>query len=280
MSDSQGPLVFVRKNNGPRRNIAHILLEWDKSIHNQVDKSVCGNGNGLPCETLGYVRHLGHKFGGSQGLPITAASDISGLSGGYGWFISFIGNSPRSLSLTEIEIDPDSPLILRIPYPQGTTFQVTAKASQWCNPVAGKWACEIGFAQVSTVDAVYSGAGNVFHVDSTGVLTVRVVSMAQNYVGNPNWLIPDWNTPNRANNNYALRRFERNGIRLPEQVGNSLHIQATCPDDTASSPKDGYCTGSQPINRSYNPDVCPPNYTQVAYDKCCDGNGLNCVTAF
>lgn len=283
VNDEQGPLKFVRKNGGPQRELAHLRLKWDDNLHNQVGRTICSNGRGLPCNPEGYIRHLGRKFspisgGASRGLVITANPDITGLSGGFGWLIELNRGAPRSLIFEQIEIDPSSVLLVSIPYPKGTSFEVSARASQWCRP-ASEYVCEATFAQVGSVDEVRQGPGNLYHVDLDGVLTVRVTAVSKEYVGNPDWLIADWETPSRWYDSFtALRSFERDGIRLPNGSEGTLLIQARCPSDDDFSPKDGYCPES--VKTDYDPDICPAGYEQVAYDKCCQvSNSGVCVYA-
>jgi hypothetical protein len=248
-------------------------MHWDDSLHNQVGNKFCGNSDSLSCPTIGFVRHLGHKFSPlvnpesvSPGLPITVNPDIVGLSGGFGWLLDFDVPAPRSLRLERFEIDPSSPLIVSIPYPVGTTFEITANAPSWCGETS-QFKCRLGFTPVASIDEVRTGRGDGYYVDPDGILTIRVAEPPSNFVGNPDYLIPDWETENRWGTSKTLFRWERDGVRLPRFNFAFLHIQALCPSDSVSSPKDGYCSGT--VKEDYNPDVCPSGYEQVAYDKCC-----------
>merc|ERR1711862_738373 len=101
-------------------------------------------------------------------------------------------------------------------------------------------------------------------------LTVRVIQTPQTWIGDPDWLLPDYNTPGKWGNCYALDRFSRNGVFLPRMAyGPWLEILADCPR------ADAYCA-EKPINDMII-GVCPEGYNQVAYDKCC--NSSNCVYA-
>lgn len=82
------------------------------------------------------------------------------------------------------------------------------------------------------------------------------------------WVIPGWDTPGRGEYEYALDRFERAGVRLPQfPFGTTLRIEASC----AGSGK--YCTGDL---ADYDPDVCPDGYTQVGFDRCCRNGTSDC----
>ena len=80
--DEQGPLSFIKKNNGPTRGLGHIRLEWDSDLHGQVgDSDNCRNGgSGITqdCPAIGYIRHLGSRFANDPGLPITIQPEIVG----------------------------------------------------------------------------------------------------------------------------------------------------------------------------------------------------------
>ena len=161
--DSHGPLTFIRKNGGPNRGLGHVRFEFDQSIHNEVGVSVCGNGGSppKPCSYLGYIRHLGTRFDGDQGLPVTANAEVAGPVGGFGWLFSLIKGAPKSLDINDIEL-LDSPLLISIQYPVGTTLDVG-----FSYPMSSR-------AEVYNRDSDCRNAAH--HYDSsTGLLTVRVV---------------------------------------------------------------------------------------------------------
>ena len=119
------------------------------------------------------------------------------------------------------------------------------------------------------MDLVRFGRGNTYYVDADGGLTFRMSMEPTVFTGNPSWILANYKTKPRLEHEiYALDRFERNGLRLPKpQPGAHFVLQARCPSDNDNSPRDGYCRES--VARNYDPDVCPANYVQVAYDKCC-----------
>jgi len=101
VEDTDGPLAFIKVNDGPERGLGHMRLWWKKEIHDTVgssypDACTAGNwqncascmngqkkdGNNKPyCPALGTIRHIGPKFDLSNdpkgGLPITANAEVS-----------------------------------------------------------------------------------------------------------------------------------------------------------------------------------------------------------
>lgn len=268
--DPQGPLRFIKQNKGPSRGVGHFVMKWDDVLHKTVGRTNCGNGGPQPCPVVGYVRHLGSRFspvnGASQGLPITANSDVVGPVGGFGWFVTFKEGAPRQVKFELIEVPPESPMMVSIAYPLGTTFTLTAHAA-WCtNSVSNK--CQEEFTAVSSIEKVRNGLGNTYHVDENGVITFRVIQTPQSYVGDPNWFLPSYDTVGKWGQGYALDRFERDGVRLPKlKYGPYLLLEA----ENCGATQGVYCTGTPAVNgNTYNPNVCSTNgYKQVAYDACC-----------
>lgn len=251
-------------------------MSWDPFLDQQVDyENICSNGRGKPCDTLGYIRHLGHMFspivnaGMKQGLPVTANADIAGPVGGFGWLFTLNAGSPKSLKITEVEVDPAHVLLLSIPYPAGTTVTIKAKQT-WCDTWGG-YSCEATFTAASSIDEVRNSLGNKYYQDSNGVVTFRVFQLASYFTGNPNWLFPDYNTAGRWGDVVAVPRFERGGVLLP-QASNGVYFQITA---NCNSSDGIHCTDSVPV---YDPDVCDAGYEQLAYDRCCSTSNANVCT--
>ena len=303
--DPQGPLHFIRQKDGPERGLAHIHLAWDNEIHSKVGKDICTNGGSQDCPTLGYIRHIGQRFKKDQGLRVTANADIAGPVGGYGWYLTLTNGAPRRLEITEVEVDPRTPLLLSIAYPPGLSFTITANAPAWCNMLLiydQNYRCSEQFKQKGSVEEVRKSVGNTYHVSSTGVLTIRIVQTSGEYIGHPKWMKPDWSTRDINGDWYAMDRFERKGVRLPRRsvaqnidildlievpIGVSLIIETNCcsRNDFVCSITGGmfgvdsvYCPGTR--SRGPIDDVCPDGWKQVAYDKCCDRSNMEkCVYA-
>lgn len=244
--DPQGPLAFIKKNNGPRRSIGHIQLSF------------------VP---VGFIQHFGPIFVNDTGLPVTANPHITGPIGGYGWLLQLSQGAPRVLNLTNFEIPPDSQLILGLSYPRGTSVTITAFAD-WCDAASDSpfYTCSEVFHPVSSHDQVRTSSGNAFFLDSNGLLTVRLISSPLSFTGNPQWIFPTWDTVGKWNSWYAIDRFSRDNITLPRFWYSSIQriqINANC---TASSQNPAYCAT---VPSQANISVCSSGYTQVAYDACC-----------
>jgi hypothetical protein len=276
--DPQGPLRFVdiqSKAGGPLRGLGHVRLSWDAALHNQVGKSICGNGNIDPCPILGFVRHAGKRFStgfNETGLAITANGQIVGPVNGYAWIVELTRGAPRNLRIDYVEVLPETPLLICIAYPVGTTINITAHAASWCWKGSKDFTCAEAFTKAASLQEVRTGPGNQYHMDSSGVLTFRVVQPPAGYVGRPNWFIPSRTDPYLSEKAFAIGRLERSGVYLPIKAYEPyLQVDATC------GGSDPYCPGTPAV---FDPDVCPNGYIQKAYDSCCSAANLSrCVYA-
>ena len=189
IKDTHGPLTFIRQNRGPVRGLGHVNLEWDAALHSTVGVTVCGNGDlSKFCPAVGYIRHMGTRFDGDPGLPVTAQAEVAGPVGGFGWLLELNNGAPRALNINNIELLRDTPLLLSVQYPIGTEVSVT-----------------FSYPQASRA-AVWNRSSNCenaahYYDSSTGLLTVRVIG-------------PD-------------RFFSRANLTLP-RGGNLIKIQANC----------------------------------------------------
>jgi hypothetical protein len=282
--DPQAPAQFIDlTGGGPERDLGHITLAFDAAQHNQVGGAVCSNGNiYTPCDALGYIRHLGPKFQNDPGLPVTAAADIAGMAGGFGWLLTLTAGAPKTLGITMVEVNPDTPLLLSVAYPLNTVFTITAKAA-YCS--SGTYLCQETFQAVPSVEDVRASDGNTYHMDSTsGILTIRIIQTAQTFLGlaSEGWFKPDYDSIGAWGNGLALNRFEREGIVLPSvSYGPELTIEANCAPSSGANA--AYCSAKPPSNSAALADasVCGPSgYTQTAYDTCCStSNPSQCVYA-
>jgi hypothetical protein len=193
-----------------------------------------------------------------------------GPVGGFGWVLHLNQGAPKIIEFQYIEVDPATPLMLSIPYPQGTTFSLTAFTLD-CIPGA-YYACSHSFTQASSIAAVRKGNGDSYYVDANGVLTLRIIQFPNDFVGNP-WKLWNWTDPGEYGNGFALGKFARDGVVLPHDLigDNFLRLVANCPGSG------NYCSTEL---SSYDPEVCPNGFAQVAYDRCCQTtNPSNCVFA-
>jgi hypothetical protein len=270
--DEQAPLSFVKKNAGPARGLAHFRLEWDDALHDTVGgRDTCRNGgSGITeeCPAVGRIRHLGSRFDVANdpegGLPVTPQPEIVGLAGGFGWLLTLDDGAPHTLNISQIEVMPNTPLLLSVAYPTGTSFTIKAKAVDWCSESCTT-SCEELFSRVSSVQKVRHSNGNVYHFDdATGLLTLRVIMYPAAYTGEPHWKLYNFDDVG-SDGEYALKRFERNGILLPHMGYPQAHIEiaADCARNGA------YCASAAPATSGYD-DVCSNGFDQVSYDLCCD----------
>lgn len=272
--DPQGPLRFIEQKR--ERGLGHISLSWDDSEHELVGGALCGNTNGAPCPQIGTIRHLGHKFSpdetGAKPMTVTANADLVGLVGGFGWLLELHQGAPKSLRIDDVEVLPDTPLLLSIPYPKGTSVNVIVGSAHWCRD-NDQYTCSMELTRVDSVLEVRNGLGNIYHVDDNGVLTLRILQGPRDFVGRPEWFLPNYEDPGKNGEGYAFTRFERDGVLLPLfERGRYYQIDADCEADGA------YCNEAP---GPYDPDVCPVGMIQESFDKCCkrNGAGMECYFA-
>ena len=236
-------------------------MVFDQALADSIGSSACGNGQeGILCEPIGYMKHLGGRFEDDEGLPVTANAEFAGPTGGFGWRFEVFDGAPKSIKIDLIESEPESPLFLSIAYPPGTTFEIYADLPDWCGD-DDEFSCRSDFVQVDSVEEVRDRvSGDGYHVDDDGVLTLRIVQSASTYTGNPDFFVPTFEDSGRWDDVYALDRFEADGVRLPRMSYNSfLQINSSCDGSV-------YCNNKN--LHDYRPDVCPGGYTQTAYDTC------------
>ena len=282
VDDTQGPVVFIQENNGPARGLAHIRTLWDEYLHGTVyssANSIVGSGDCLngrragdpECLPWGYIRHLGPKFQpATDGLPVAAQPEIVGLAGGYGWLLTLNEGAPKKINITQIEVSPETPLMLSIQYPIGVSVTVTAHAVSWCRESCSRSCTEV-FTPVASVDQVRASEGNVYHHDAyTGLLTIRVIQMPEYSTGAPYWKLFDYDDVDYYGE-ALLRRFERKGVLLPQAPHSQAHISIQANNCVAGGTNNAYCQEAVAANTSFD-NVCSLGYVQHSYDRCCDPN--------
>jgi hypothetical protein len=267
--NEEGPLWMFPLDTGAERGMGHFRLIFDQAQHSEVGISVCTNGGSEPCPALGHMKHIGPMFAEDVGLPITAQADISGPVGGYGWLLELIGGSPQTLKIELIEVGPATPLLLHTPYPIGTKFDIFAFGPYGCSV-----GCSSTFRQVNSIEEVRSSSGNTYYFSPDGLLTLRVIQFAGDWLGDDGeWIMPDYETTYPWDSeSFVLDRFERGGVLLPRmQYGPYIQIEASCSSTTGA-----YCDESSP---KVELDPCPIGFIQVAYDTCCTSDAADCVSA-
>ena len=265
---SQGPLNFFKLTTGPERGLGHTSLKFDDVEHAKVGSSVCTNGGSEPCPALGYIKHVGPMFAADAGLRVTAQADVAGPVGGFGWLLKLNKGAPKKLTMELIEVRPDTPLMLYIAYPPGTTFDIFAYAP-WCSNGASK-GCKQQFVKVNSPSAVRSSKGNTYSMSTDGLLTIRIVQFGAEYIGGSNgWFLPSYSdTVPWDSSKFVIDKFERNGVLLPKMSdGPYIQLNANCAGTT-------YCSQSPP---NLNPNPCASGFQQVAYDKCCSASQCICA---
>ena len=288
IQDKQAPLNFIKSTDGIGRGMAHIRMEWDDALHDAVGNGICGNGRNYDnqgnqiapfCQAVGRIRHLGTRFNASNdsvgGMPVHGQPEIVGPTGGYGWLLKLNGGAPHTLRIKEVEMTKNTSLLFSVAYPLGTGFKIAATTPSWCYQTCSNW-CREDFSSVATLSQVRYGEGNVYHYDTTtGLLTIRITMYPATTTGSPTWKLYDFDDKNFDGTDFALRRFERDGVLLPIAAYSDTFIEIV-----ADCAKNGaYCAQAPLVSSSYD-RVCSDGYVQVSYDKCCTVNGSSCEYAF
>lgn len=97
----------------------------------------------------------------------------------------------------------------------------------------------------------------------------------ETFTGQPDWKLYTFDDISNDGSTYALKRFERDGVLLPQAAYYSyIEISADCSQSGA------YCAESPPSSSDFN-NVCSSGYIQTSYDRCCSAtNPDECEYAF
>lgn len=202
---------------------------------------------------------------------MTANAIITGPVGGFGWLLNLDDGPPKSLRIDQIEVDPSTPLMLVIPYPEGVTFSITANAP-YCS-ASTTHSCTEQFTAADSVAHVRASPGNTYYYDAnTKLLYVRIIMFPITYTGDnlysptAMWHLWDFDDPNNKPwdaREHALDRYSFNGVLLPKYHSNNwIQISTDC---NVGSDSD-HCANTPDY---VEPELCPPGYVQVSFDKCC-----------
>eukprot|EP00808_Paulinella_micropora_P004979 g27529.t1 len=190
----------------------------------------------------------------SQGLDMALNPKITGplISCSGGWFIRFVNSlkqevaTPASLKIQSVQLarGMQDVLLLAIPYPTSTTFNIYNQGADWCGTL---WAVRTGF-------------GDRYHFDSAKQLLFIRVTQEASY-----WPVGQGTFTNL----YTPYAFTREGISLYEDTSQSyIRIQATCPSQNCLAspsvsvpPALGTCN---PTGSTNSPSVTPSNKSVVA----------------
>jgi hypothetical protein len=178
-------------------SIASVLMHWDIAGEATIGKTTCSNGARVspytvdnnwgywPCPIGAQITHFG-KTEGSATYGVSLMPRVTGplIASSGGWFVRYTGGTPVKVTFTDMQIKHDDIMLLGIPYPTSTTFNIYAKAPTWCNPGTAPFKswnpiCTHQYRAVSSVAAVRAGWGDAYYFDkSKGILYIRIVELA------------------------------------------------------------------------------------------------------
>eukprot|EP00516_Mucochytrium_quahogii_P000058 CAMPEP_0203756312 /NCGR_PEP_ID=MMETSP0098-20131031/9613_1 /ASSEMBLY_ACC=CAM_ASM_000208 /TAXON_ID=96639 /ORGANISM=" , Strain NY0313808BC1" /LENGTH=1013 /DNA_ID=CAMNT_0050648141 /DNA_START=114 /DNA_END=3155 /DNA_ORIENTATION=+ len=158
------------------RGIGSLFIEHNPPLQDQVGKTICGNGQGLPCPRIGEVAHFGQN---QPGMTITAQTKITGPVNGIGWYFNLDGGSPKMAKIKQIQVANQDVMVLIIPYPPTTKFDITYHAAYWCNEACSSQSqqCTHKFTEVHTLQQLYKAALDGYHFDGKH-LYLRIVQQS------------------------------------------------------------------------------------------------------
>lgn len=164
---------------GKSRGIASFEMNFDPTLDSQVTKyQICTNGDrSKSCPRVGSVMHIGQEGNPQEvGLPIEGLTALNGPTGGLGWLMLFDNGSPANITFKKTQIDEDELLMIAIPYPPGTSFNLTYYAAYWCWYWISVKTCYHKFTSAASLDAVINGNGDRYFFDTDrGVLFFRYI---------------------------------------------------------------------------------------------------------
>jgi hypothetical protein len=182
---------------------------------------------------------------------------------GFGWFLRFKEGSPVSLNFNAIQAQPSNPIVFAVPYPSGTTFNITYTTWQYCWPSSSSL-CIAHFTIADSVGSVRSGKGDTYYFDDSGdpdaggVLYFKVTQQSMKTLGAPGDFA-----------RFEPPVFRAAGVEIPYRwgYGGSLTVVALC-EPSSSHPS--FCADSRSL--SAEPDPCSgvlgAGETQYAIDAC------------
>jgi len=180
----------------PGDGTASVIMRWNISGESTIGSSTCGNGatqtntgvwpyGYMPCPQGGMITHFGRAEGTSSyniSLMARVAGPLIAASGG--WFVRYFAGTPKTLQYTHMQIKHNDVMLLAIPYPSGTKFNIYAQAPTSCKPGTAPYKptdsiCRHNYRAVSSVAAVRSAWGDAYYYDSAKfLLYVRIVSLS------------------------------------------------------------------------------------------------------
>jgi len=236
-----------------------IIQDWDPTEEAEVGTTICMNGGGqYPCPVVGYVSHFGTK-NESAGLWLGANTKITGpiIAQSGGWFIRFTAGTPASLTFTNVEVNTTDVLLLALPYPAGTKFNIYYEGASWC---VTSWAvCRHNYTAVNNVSAVISAFGDAYYWDNANrILYLRVVA-SQTTFGSPG------QDPARWSPYPVPGEFSRGGQTLISPASQTyVIIESSCSTNPCAPQNDVQVPNAVPLVPSTDPahPTSPANPTQ------------------
>ena len=281
----------------PTRSSGSVSLMFDAAQQTAaptgtLGSAACSNGGyaTIPCPTIGRIWHLGYSPDTAMDLPLNAK--ISGPIGGFGWVVGGSAwRAPVVLNLTSPQVRADAALLLVLPYPPGSTFQVTALSTgsysnaqrgltptpSWCTVTGARGVavasnlCTVRFRAVDSIAAVRGGAGDTYHFDSaTGHLYLRPTVQSQSYsfLGLPNVTASGGAGLGRVWGVQQVKGWAAQGLELPPRGGNAITIVSDCAGGVSA---DGaYCSLAGGNGGALPASPCPPGTALPlsAFDSC------------
>jgi len=208
----------------------------------------CSNGSGMPCNQIGWATHMGYTDL-SKAMPLTLNRELTGPTGGFGWYLAWQEGTPRTLTINDVQADPNDTLIVVLQYPRGTRVNVTMRTastcSSSCTPARG-CLCRVAFRPVSSYWEFRAGAGDTYFYDGQ-YLHFRVTQQRSNNIGwGGNWSLP-----------YTTGFIRENiSVTYKNYGGGVLQVDSDCTPTSA----DGRMCGVTPV---VPPAPCPAGWTQV-----------------
>ncbi|GBG25007.1 Spermidine synthase [Hondaea fermentalgiana] len=199
----------ISPETGKLRGVASITIDHNPIIREAFDSDqVCGNGETprKDCPRIGSVTHLGQEGSPDEvGLPLSVNTVVTGPTDGPGWLIQFDAGSPVQANFTFMQIDEADIVMVALPYPVGTSFEIFYDAAYWCYE---EWStCRHEFTAAGSVDEVRQGNGDLYYYDSSSeLLHLRLVQQRMESL--------DFSEP-PADGVLGTTYFENNGMRIP-----------------------------------------------------------------
>lgn len=231
----------------PTRSIGSLSVDFSPEQSNVGGRN-CSNGSGMPCRQIGWATHMGYT-NLSRAMALTLNRELTGPTGGFGWYLGWIAGTPRTLTINDVQADPNDTLIVVLQYPPGTRVNVTMRTSSTCSgsctPARG-CLCRVAFRPVGSYAAFRAGAGDTYYFDGQ-YLHFRVTQQRSNNIGQGGAWGVGYTTG-----------FIRQNISIPYKNygGGVLQVDSDCTPTSA----DGLMCG---VANVVPPAPCPAGTPQV-----------------